>query len=244
LNIVYKIDQKIRTNEIDFNNRMKISSIFTNMQDAASEHAERLGFGFDDLKKHDLLWVLSWAKLEMNHYPEFGESISIETWPKCLHRIYAMRDYEIHSNGKLIGKSTSGWLLINSSSLRPTRPENYPGGIVSLPERIGLDEFPRKLPEIVSPTYSWEKKIGYSLIDVNKHMNNSNYVAMICDSYQEDDFNNRSIKSIEVTYLAETKLGDEVVISLQRGNEFDIVEIKKITTNKVHFRAIVHWFSY
>jgi len=42
---------KIRTYDVDFNNAVKLSSIFNFMQESASNNAEQLKFGYDDLNK-------------------------------------------------------------------------------------------------------------------------------------------------------------------------------------------------
>lgn len=63
MNNIYQETKTIRAYDVDFNNKIKISSVFNLLQDVASVHADLLGLGFKDLYKLDLGWVLSWVKL-------------------------------------------------------------------------------------------------------------------------------------------------------------------------------------
>ena len=54
--------------------------------------------------------------------------------------------------------------------------------------------------------------MGYSDIDVNKHLNNSKYVDFIMDCFSLKDHEKYNIKSIEVNYSKEALPGDSIAI--------------------------------
>ena len=95
MNAIWKETVGIRACDVDFNNRIKVSSIFNHMQDVASIHADALELGFKHLSEVDLFWVLAWAKIEIEAYPTFGNTLTIKTWPKFRHKLYSVRDFII-----------------------------------------------------------------------------------------------------------------------------------------------------
>ena len=50
---------KVRAYDVDFKNKLKVSSIFNYMQDAASSHADNLNVGYKQLLKEELFWSRS-----------------------------------------------------------------------------------------------------------------------------------------------------------------------------------------
>jgi hypothetical protein len=64
----YEETKTIRAYDVDFNNRIKISSVFNLLQDIASVHADKLGLGYKDL--NDLDMVSKIFKKNIALYPE------------------------------------------------------------------------------------------------------------------------------------------------------------------------------
>ena len=56
---IYEADYTVRSYEIDTTGRVRPLTLFNYMQDAAGEHAARLGVSVLDLFKRNLTWVLS-----------------------------------------------------------------------------------------------------------------------------------------------------------------------------------------
>ena len=53
-----------------------------------------------------------------------------------------------------------------------------------------------------------------SNIDCNNHTNNTEYIRLLLDSYPMEHLRTRRIKSIEVNYINQSRLGEELVISV------------------------------
>ena len=132
--------------DVDVNNRLKLNTLFNFLQDVASSHADSLSLGYNDLIAHDLGWVLSWAKVQIEEYPQFGDTIKIRTWPKCRYKLFSMRDFLIYnSSGKILFRVSTAWLLINVKTKRITDIRNLPQAIYYQPEQSALNDFPQKI---------------------------------------------------------------------------------------------------
>ena len=82
---------------------MSTSYLFWQIQDIAWEHAEILGFGFNDLQKKKQFWVLSRILVKINRRPKWGEKFKIETWPVGIDGLLALRDIKFtDKNDKII----------------------------------------------------------------------------------------------------------------------------------------------
>ncbi len=244
MNNFYEEIKTIRAYDVDFNNRLKINSILNLLQDVASVHADSLQLGYSHLLKHDLAWVLSWIKLEIEHYPSFGDSVIIKTWPKCKYKLYSMRDFIISTeDNRVLVKATTAWLPINIKTKRITDTKNLPQEINYQPDDIAINEFPEKIiPGDKKETLLF-KKFRYTDIDVNKHVNNTRYVEMILDCYSTEHHQNNRIKSIAVSFLSESFYDDEVEICRSVKNGVDIIEGINIKISKTVFTAQIEWFS-
>src|SRR3989337_3426229 len=120
MNPIWENTIKISTYDVDANNILKVSRIFDYFQDAASNDAERLSFGYKDFIPLGLLWVLSWVKIEFISYSKFMDEIKIQTWGKKQYKLYSLRDFLfLNSNDYVIIRGTSAWLLLDAKSLRP-----------------------------------------------------------------------------------------------------------------------------
>ncbi|NLJ78444.1 MAG: hypothetical protein GX329_03705 [Tissierellia bacterium] len=63
-----------------------------------------------------------------------------------------------------------------------------------------------------SPELSYRRRVGYSDIDINRHLNNCKYVDFMMDSFELEEHEKYHVKSIEVNYSKEALPGDTIAI--------------------------------
>jgi acyl-ACP thioesterase len=237
---------KIRTYEVDFKNQLKVNSIFNYMQDIASEHAKDLGLGWEDLQDAGFFWALSWVKIEFIHYPKFEEVIKIKTWPKGKYRLYALRDFLLFDDKNNIScRATTAWLLVNVKSKRVNDLKNLPKEIPYLSSEHALTDLPGKISYENKKESIYKKHIVYTDIDMNLHVNNEKYIEFILNCYSQEHYQNNNLKSLQVSFLSETKYGDDLEINvnnLSSGAGTHFVEaVNSSNENKQVFNALVEW---
>jgi medium-chain acyl-[acyl-carrier-protein] hydrolase len=104
--------------------RLSLPSLFNYMQDIASDHAEKLGFGRDDLMKENRFWVLSRMYAEIVCWPLWKDTIVIKTWPNGTDKLFALRNYEVkYPDGRHIAYGTSSWLILDQATRKVQRPD-------------------------------------------------------------------------------------------------------------------------
>ncbi|AVM44126.1 hypothetical protein C5Q97_05115 [Victivallales bacterium CCUG 44730] len=206
----------VRHREADRRGDLRLAGWFDFLQEAAANHAARLGVGLEMLQKNGMIWVLSKLKLEMERSPRISEKITVETYPNGFRRLHAARQFRIVGEaGDEIGRASSRWLLLGLPRLRPLKLESLP---VELPDNSGRPDYfalEEKLPAR-GLTPELQVPVRYSMEDVNGHLNNAEYAGLIQDFAAMKRGGSPVFRSVELHYLAAVREPD--VLSV--GGEF------------------------
>ena len=102
----------------------RLTTMANYFQEVAYHHANELGFGVEDMKNRNTMWLLSRMRIQMTSYPVWGEKILVETWPSGVEKLFAVRDFRVvNSRGEVIGAASTYWLIVDVESHRPLRPK-------------------------------------------------------------------------------------------------------------------------
>ena len=215
----FKVNFTISSYQIYPNRKLTLTSLLGFLQEAAALHAIRLNRGLKDLEKDNLTWVLSRMFLKVDKWPELGETVIIETWPKGFDRLFAIRDFFINSiQGDVLGRASSYWLLIDRDTKRPKPMQNITDDLLN-PDLSAINHKLQKITPPEKADYHSQKKVEYSDIDLNGHVNNIRYSEWIINTIPAEILQTRKIKFFEINYLSEVKLGESVQIEL--GDHLD-----------------------
>jgi acyl-ACP thioesterase len=227
--------------------RLNLHSLFDYLQDIASDHAVKLGFGRDDLMKHNNFWVLSRIFAEISIWPSWGETISIKSWPRGTDRLFAIRDFEVrYPDGRSIARATSSWLIISMDTKRIQRPDNNLSLLNS--ELAGEKAFPRNAMRLEPAAENGRSTSPFNVtisdLDINLHTNMSRYLKWVTDSYDLDFILNNVPLSAEINYLAESHFNDKIAILISEdtkdGNLFNH-SIMRTSDNTELCRVRINW---
>jgi medium-chain acyl-[acyl-carrier-protein] hydrolase len=211
----YEKSYKIPVYEIDFNEQLSPHSLFNLLQDIASEHAELLRFGKDDLLKENRFWVLSRIAVQITKWPGWEETVIVKTWPRGTEKLFALRDYEVkYPDGSPVALGSSSWLVVDRTSRRIQRPDSLLSHLnEGFPIKSTLGRNASKVEPLTDDIVSGTPfKVQVSDLDLNLHVNNVIYVKWIIDSYDLDFRMKHSLSFVEINYLAESRHNDEIII--------------------------------
>lgn len=245
MNPIWESTFKVRAFDIDSKDRLKVNAIMDYFQDAASNDAERLNFGYTNFVPKGLTWVLSWAKFEFIRYPKFMDEVKIQSWGKKQHKLHSIRDYLLlDSMNNILCRGTSAWLLIDLKSFRPkVLPQLFPD-IKMFGEKNALIDLPQKIipPKNLEKVY--KTQIRYTDIDLNQHVNNAKYIELLLDCFDEQFHKENSLRLLTVSFNAESKFGDEVELYsgiIGHNPQRRYIEVRNITFSKTVFQSVVEW---
>ena len=220
--MIYTEGKKLSYNELDFKGLWKPENIFLTMQDVAGKHAEKLGAGYEDLKKKGITWVLIRTSLKMEKYPNAYTPVKITTWPEPEKRMLFPRFFTFQDDaGNLLGTASTLWALMDIEARTLVAPASK-GIIVQTPATPPLKlELPGKvkLPEgeITESTICPK----YSDLDINNHVNNSRYIDWFTDQIPLEIHSRGILSEISVGYSKEIRSGERVKLEFSRNdNQF------------------------
>ena len=244
MNKFFESKKIIQAHEVDFTNHLRIDSLFILLQDTAAAHADSVNLGYSSLIEHDLAWVLSWVKVKIDSFPGFGEEISTRTWPKKKYKLYSLRDFYIfNKKDDIICKATTAWLPINIKTKRIIDTSGLPAPINYQAEESAINELPKKVIEIDNNNFVLSKKVRYTDLDLNQHVNNIRYIELIMDSFPVGHYEKFFLNEIEVNFISESKYNDEIEIFESKDSTelHSVIEAKNKESAKIIFHAGLKW---
>jgi len=227
--------------------KLNLYSLFNYMQDIASDHAVKLGFGRDDLMRDNRFWVLSRMYAVITEWPLWEDSIIVKTWPNGTDKLFALRNYEVnYPDGRHIASATSSWLILDRTTKKVQRPDSI---LTQYNPNLHADNSPIRYASKLEPAAEDGRispgfRIKVSDLDVNLHANNVRYLKWVSDSYDLDFVMKNVPQSAEINYLAESLYDEEVMIraSVDKENgSFYNHSIFRINDNKELCRIRIEW---
>jgi acyl-ACP thioesterase len=216
------------------------------MQETANRQCESSGLPLEKLRdEKGLAFIL--GALSINIYKPLHayEEIEVRTWCKEAKSYIFMRYFEILRGGELIAEASSTWVLIDLNTKNMVRACNYDffgdkfyydepvDPSILLPKaRISKDAAMREVGK---------RKIMYSDIDYNMHMNNTHYPDMICDYLEEMTGEVPCfVSAMSLSYLKESPLGATLTITRGEKNEDRVIEMRTLNeAGEICLEAVV-----
>jgi medium-chain acyl-[acyl-carrier-protein] hydrolase len=207
---------RVSAHQCDFCLRWKPAAMFLAMIEAASLHADALGFGFESMHANEMAWVLSRLRVHFHAFPGMGETVSLQTWPRGVQqRLFFTRDFLLtDAQGQPLASATSAWMLINPAQRRILLPHTLVGSLPLNEGRYALDV----LLEKINPPEGLPERLvveaGYSAVDVMGHANSARYVEWLCDAIGIQTFEEKALSWLQVNFNRETKPGERLSLRL------------------------------
>jgi acyl-ACP thioesterase len=208
----------VRTYECRSNGNIKIYVLMQYLQEIASIHANELGFGNTWLNEIDGYWVLSNIRLEINLLPKWNDEVIIRTWPSGNTRLIATREFVGKEGcGRELFRAGSEWTILNKDTNRPKNLSGLNMNSLAAGPKVIEKEIERLKP-IDDYAHLEQISVPYSSIDLNGHVNNTEYVRWGIDALRAKFQFEGDIRSLQVTYLAEVFMDDKLDLLVSAGS--------------------------
>lgn len=204
------------------------SRMMVYMMETANVQCSSYGFGLDSLRDtRGLGFVLGGIQASFKKPLYCGDSITVHTWCREARGFSFIRFFEIERQGEIVAEASSTWALLDITNKTMIKgDENYdcffpidsPLDPASLPRRARAPKAP--LSRV------GERRIVYSDVDYNMHMNNTRYPDMICDFIPH--MIGRRLSNMSLTFVREAPLGCELSVLLsdpvqcESGDEYQL----------------------
>ncbi len=214
---------KITTSEVDCTLRLAMYDFMKYLQVVATEHIGLMGAGFNRLLECDsALWVI--GKMSVNFegvMPTEGEEIRVETYPLEPKLIKFDRRFRVqNATTKLpIANVDSSWCILDKATRIVKRVSDvscYPKEFNYVKDDVKPIYGVIDAKSVVERgEYVYTKRVGYSDLDVNGHLNNCMYTKIVLDALNVEEVRG-ALKKYELHFMCECKIGDEIRVYKQK----------------------------
>lgn len=202
---------RINWYDTDLNGHVKMSSLANYLQESAWRHAEHLGFGYEDAKQRNEFWVIIALMVKMVDYPQWGQKITVETWPRGIERLFAYRDFKImDESGQVLGAATSTWMILDLDTHRPKQVDIVKPVLHLAVRQDILSQNPPHLPPLDHSSEFIQRRVQFSEVDFYGHVNNTRYLDWCLDAIPADWHKDYRVRSMVINFLSEVKYGENI----------------------------------
>ncbi|MGE4464207.1 acyl-[acyl-carrier-protein] thioesterase [Sphaerochaeta sp.] len=218
--------------ETDCFSDARLAFYFQVVQEAAGMHAAQRGCSIPAMHEEGKTWVITRSQMEVERYTRWPEVLNVETWaqePIRLHLPRVVRAFD--QAGNLVFTTRTQWAILDLANGRPCRP-------LDMATRIGLppkEDTVHHLEMLLAkrPSLAEDERvlltssrpvISYLDTDRNQHVNNISYMNWALDSLPSAFRNRLKVCAADFSYLRQTFLGDELLVSTFGRNNDVLLE--------------------
>lgn len=233
---LYQKDLIIRSSDVDRFRRLRLSALFTLLQEASIAHTTELGMGREKTLDKGLLWVITMEQARIRRLPSYDEKIRIESWPNPTMHLYFPRSYRILGQGdEILLEASAIWALMDQNTRHIVFPEKHGISIKGVSDKN--DPPLPKPPKMPEPSGDLTYTVPYSFLDLNGHMNHTKYLDL-AEDLMPYELRSRQIAEIRIEFSSEAKEGEEILLHFTVADQMFALSGQ---TDKRLFRLIMEY---
>ena len=206
---------------------LKLQEMANFLQITASEHANLGGVGFSDLQEYKQSWVLNRMRIEIDEMPGWLNEIQVNTWVEELRGAKSTRNFTIERDGKKLVGVSSLWAIFNTERRRPDVLAINTDHIERFPELHATEKPNDRIALDIETSERFDYKVQFSDIDIVNHVNNTKYLEWCLNHVDPRIVLENQIKAIDLNFMREISLGEDVVIEKSTFDHFILFKIVK-----------------
>ena len=209
---IFEKTQDISFSLCDFTERLKPSALLCLTSDLAGEDYGERGLPHDKLLSEGYVFLVSRVRFRLRRNVRAEERIRLITYERKIAGPFCIRDYIIEdAAGETLILGRSAWILCDPKTRRILRPASFPYEIQNHEDIVLEVGEPDKLRLPDNMERAGERKVVYSDLDGNGHVNNSVYGDIACDVLPMELFRG-DITDFAINFVKEAKIGNTIAL--------------------------------
>lgn len=207
----YSEHYTVKWHDTDANRTVTPSHLLAYMQETANHQLAAFGMTLDELRDtHALAFLLSRITLRIYLPLYANDEITVQTWVCESRGLSFVRCFRILRGDEIIAEAYSIWALLNLNEKKLMPVSAFPYEIEADPALEGEVAARVRIPSLSLMECVGDRKIVYSDIDYNGHMNNTHYPNMLCDF--TPDICEKRITGMTLSFVREAAFGHTLQI--------------------------------
>lgn len=209
--------------EVDMFDRLKLSALMKRHQEVGELHLNEFGTSSDIMRsEQNIAFVFTKVNIKVHDLPRSEEKVTIRTWCSSLKGVRFTRNYVMFGESGNVMTEAKGEVttidLVNRRIVRPTEINSFKNFLYNN-ELENSADYPQKLHFPENCAEKHQRRIHFSDIDYNGHVNNTVYADMVLDCLDLETLK-KPIKGFEINFINEVLLSETLEIGvLQDGDE-------------------------
>ena len=228
----YKRTLRLKAEHVDCFRRLRLSVLMRLFQECCIAHTEELGMGREKTLDRGFLWVINSETIEITRLPEYDEEITLLCRPgETLHFFFPRQMTVLDREGNAVIRIGAIWSLIDTETRELIDPGEE-GITISGENRPDDVRASVSLRDAELPYVTERKTASYSQIDINGHMNNTNYMDMALDLIGPGELRKLRFTTVKCLFRKEILPGTEFDLRWGRNgnawrfqNEFFAIDL-------------------
>lgn len=234
----FKQCYSVYAHDADSRGIMRSGAYTKYMQEAANQQLRYEKPSYYELFDSGLAFILSRMHIKiykpLRRYDDF-ESL---TWCCPSKGVVFQRCYEIKKDNEVYAQANSAWALIGTADGSIKKVGDYDTGKYSTDEATDTVQSLRfRIPKELPLSLVGKKRVMYSEIDCNMHLNNRFYSDIICDCI--DNIENLFVTEISISFVSEAPYGCELEIYRSEPDETGRIYFRTKVGDKTNIEAFV-----
>ena len=204
--MIYSKTYETRWHDTDACRVLRPGAMLTCFEETADLHVRSVGKSLDDMRDENKVGFILSRMSIVFHRPVVADvALRVETWTSEGRGFSTERNFRALEGENVVAEATSMWALVDVESRRPVKIANAPFSFqheqqlrLNVPARVAI-------PKGLTLDKVGERRIAYSDIDYNMHMNNTRYPDMLCDFMP--DMNGKRMSRVTLSFVHEAALG-------------------------------------
>lgn len=214
----FELKTEVTAHDIDTNCNATPTCIVKYMMEAVDRNMLCCKPTYQELMAKGLSFIVSRTAVEVLRPLKEYEQLTVQTWATESKNVSFPRSYVIKSGEETVAKGLAIWALVDTNEHKLIKGSDFSVESYGTGEPIEMGIPTRfKLPADIPLTRCGEKRVMYSDIDRNFHMNNTKYFDMLFDYIpnREKIF----MSSCLMNYLGEAPYGSNIEIFISEPTE-------------------------
>lgn len=223
----FTLKSRVSSYDVGPERRIRPSVVLRLFQETAGRQLEQAGMGYEALRGHGMVFLLTGVGLRVRRMPAFTETVETTTWFCGTQGVRFLRGMRLTAGGETCVELGSHWVLAEPEGHRPLRPSAYPSPETMPP--VAGDPMPVTLQKLKPALFSDQacpaapRPVRWSDLDYNGHVNNAVYADILCDCFP-GGYDGRTLAGLQIDYLAEALPGDIIEVRAKREGQTTLFE--------------------
>lgn len=213
MNPVFEKQYEVGFNEVDVDGMIGPVNLLNWFQNTASSQSYSLGIPVTDLISRGLTWVVYRYKVLIVKRPRWRDPVRVRTWRRPQEEdLSAPREFEVlAADGSVLAQATALFKLVDISSKKAVSPNEAVPNYPVLDKR--LFPFDSSITEKFDmPDIGRKFDVRRGDLDMNRHVNNVNYVAWAMETVPDHVWDNFWASGFEVLFRKPAFFPDSLLV--------------------------------